>query len=212
MSAVSLKPSAILEATFSATWFGLQQKVKVTVLCEPWHFSWHQQEICLKRCENYTACLQTGTRYRADATLDWSQKAKKTPAPLFSTWSRSQLCLGKGFLNSKMLTADFMWNERFAASYLLPPDQRPQPLLPLQAFKKETEFAPQSAFEPTHCPASLPKSDNLLKKNLYHVSKMTVSAWCQLSSELKSEFKKKSNQACDILSNLKQNRETVPSP
>lgn len=35
MSAVSLKPSAILEATFSATWFGLQQKVKGIVLFEP---------------------------------------------------------------------------------------------------------------------------------------------------------------------------------
>ena len=175
MSAVSLKPSAILEATFSATWFGLQQKVKVTVLREPWHFSWNQQEISLKRCENYTACLQTGTRYQADATLDWSQKANKTPTPLFSAWSGSQLCLGNGFLNGKMLTADFMRNQRFAASYLLPPDQRSQPPLPWQAFKKETEFAPQSAFEPTHCPASLRKSDNLLKENFYHVSKTTIS-------------------------------------
>jgi len=32
MSAVSLKPSAIREATFSATWVGLQQKVKIIVL------------------------------------------------------------------------------------------------------------------------------------------------------------------------------------
>jgi len=105
MSAVSLKPSAILEATFSATWFGLQQKVKVTVLREPWHFSWKQQETCLKRCENYIACLQTGTRYQADATHEWSQQARQTPAPLFSRRAGSSLCLGNGFLKSKMLTA-----------------------------------------------------------------------------------------------------------
>lgn len=34
MSAVSLKPSAILEATFSATWLGLEQKVQVN--CVIW--------------------------------------------------------------------------------------------------------------------------------------------------------------------------------
>lgn len=36
MSAVSLKPSAILEATFSATWLGLSGREKLTEVREPW--------------------------------------------------------------------------------------------------------------------------------------------------------------------------------
>lgn len=118
MSAVSVKPSAIRDATFSATWFGLEQKGKGTEWWEPRVSAessrkWAQRDVRV----TLGVCKQEQDK-GADGTAD---------RRLCSTQTGALLGLGMALEST------------FCGLLLLPPHQR---LCPGRHLKKKLNFLP----------------------------------------------------------------------